>query len=212
MDQQVFSHLTTLIHYNQMACLWTFIKLGVNLRWLKSNIHSMKRFSKLLLILLVNLLLPTCRILTSFRAARSIGSWTLCFEWYDSCQVRAFKTISNLWQLPTFEISSLANFRPTSFSLPGLSMLAKSVAPQKTSVPQAGSSLAFLSPFVPFVPEPGPNKAHLLISKHVCYSFLKRGMNQPFSAFLLLASILFSVYALEQFCLKTLQKMYVAFW
>ena len=40
----------------------------------------------------------------------------------------------------------------TSFSFPGLSMFAKSVAPQKTRVPQVGSSLAFLSPFVPFVP------------------------------------------------------------
>ena len=35
---------------------------------------------------------------------------------------------------------------PTSFSLPGFSMLAKSVAPQKTRVPQVRSNLAFLSP------------------------------------------------------------------
>ena len=161
MDQQVFSHLTTLIHNNQMACLRTFIKWSVNYWRLKFNIHSKKPFSQLLLILIENVLLPTCRILTSFRAATSIGSWTLCFEWYDSCQVSTFETSNNI-NISTFQKSSPKNFRPTSFSLPGLSMLAKSVAPQKTSVPQAGSSLAFLSPFVPFVPEPGPNRAHLL--------------------------------------------------
>ena len=86
-------------------------------------------------------------------------------------------------------------------------MLAKSVAPQKTSVPQAGSSLAFLSPFVPFVPGPKPDRAELScyqVDTHLSAIFMRdicdEGMNQPFSAFLLLASILV-VYALEQFCL-----------
>ena len=81
----------------------------------------------------------------------------------------AFK-ISTCW---TFEIYSILEvlkfFRRTSFSLPGLSMLAKSVAPQKTSVPQAGSSLAFLSPFVPFVPGTKPDRVdtHLFFMRDI---------------------------------------------
>ena len=64
-------------------------------------------------------------------------------------------------------------------------MLAKSVAPQKTSVPQAGSSLAFLSPFVPFVPGPKPDRAELScyqVDTHLSAIFMRdicdEGMNQ----------------------------------
>ena len=66
---------------------------GVSLKWITFLFNDIFCSS--------NVLFPTCLILTSFRAARSIGSWTLCFEWYDSCQVLAFK-ISNMldiWDL-----------------------------------------------------------------------------------------------------------------
>ena len=88
-------------------------------------------------------------------------------------------------------------------------MLAKSVAPQKTRVPQAGSSLAFLSPFVPFVPGPRPNKAELLCYPIVAgnprdiHIMIKRDERTIFS---LPLTSFHLVYTLEQFCLKTLRK------
>ena len=41
MDQKVFSHLTTLVHNNQMACLRTFIRKRVNFKVAKIQ-HSFK--------------------------------------------------------------------------------------------------------------------------------------------------------------------------
>ena len=196
MDQKVFSHLTTLIHNNQMACLRTFIRKRVNFKVAKIQ-HSFKETFQ--------------SVVADFDRERTFANMSdpHILQSRDKHRlmdimlrvVRLLPSV-NIWDIQQFKhfqhlrfLVSKISGRPPSACQVWACWQSQWRHRRRVFHKPGPVSLSCLHLFHLYLSQGQIEltfcdiQARLLFSRE---TFMRREMNQPFSAFLLLASILFS--------------------